>query len=237
MKRRIRSATLEGAADAEGFEEVRAVLAVEIRIERLPRFEFRRLGERPDRDADGVRSLAIEDDVRGAAPRFTRRCGFGSSNLGDYVTGLRATRGDRRRRRVLALTMLPTRVWCRRILIGSSRARRTPSCLRGEMPRRCVWHSMPLTRAGSLDPRGGPSCALRQRLLGRPASESGRLRHEDGSDEGDDQRWMPLMLTLLGSRARVFVHRELGRGGIRSNVGRAVMPTVCGAACGVHAER
>jgi hypothetical protein len=26
--------------------------------------------------------------------------------------------------------------------------------------RRCVWHSIPLTRAGSLDPRGGHSCAL-----------------------------------------------------------------------------
>jgi hypothetical protein len=35
---------------------------------------------------------------------------------------------------------------------------------------------MPLTRAGSLDPRGGRSCALWQRLLGGPASENGRLR-------------------------------------------------------------
>src|SRR6266436_753134 len=48
------------------------------------------------------------------------------------------------------------------------------------LTRRCVSHSMPLTRAGSLDPRGGHSCALWQGLLGRPASESGRLRRGGG---------------------------------------------------------
>jgi len=34
------------------------------------------------------------------------------------------------------------------------------------LTRRCVWPSMPLTRAGSLDPRGGHSCALWQRAPG-----------------------------------------------------------------------
>jgi hypothetical protein len=58
----------------------------------------------------------------------------------------------------------PTRVRRRRVLIG-----------------RFVWHSMPLTLAGSLDPQGGRSCALWQRLLERPASESGTLCQRDTS--------------------------------------------------------
>jgi len=41
---------------------------------------------------------------------------------------------------------------------------------------------------------------------------------------GDDHRWMTLMLSLRGSRVCVFVHRELGRGGVRSNVGRNGQP-------------
>jgi hypothetical protein len=41
---------------------------------------------------------------------------------------------------------------------------------------------MSLTRAGSLDPRGGRSCALWHRLLRRSASESGTLCH--GPKEG-----------------------------------------------------
>jgi hypothetical protein len=40
---------------------------------------------------------------------------------------------------------------------------------------------MPLTRVGPLDPRAGRQCALCRRLLGRPASGSGRLCHGDGT--------------------------------------------------------
>ena len=44
---------------------------------------------------------------------------------------------------------------------------------------------------------------LWQRLLGRPASESGRLRHRDGGhEEGDDRRWRGLMLAILWNTGR-----------------------------------
>ena len=47
--------------------------------------------------------------------------------------------------------------------------------------RRCVWHSMPLTWAGSLDPRGDRSYALCRLFLGRPVSEYGILCHGGGA--------------------------------------------------------
>jgi hypothetical protein len=61
----------------------------------------------------------------------------------------------------------------RSLALGSGQIMCSLQDVAARLTRRCVWHSMPLTRAGSLDPRGGHSCALWQGLLGRPASESG----------------------------------------------------------------
>jgi protein-S-isoprenylcysteine O-methyltransferase Ste14 len=62
--------------------------------------------------------------------------------------------------------------------------------------RRCVRHSMPLTRAGSLDLRGA-RCALCRRLLGWPASESGRLCRGDRGHGRGHRRRRALMLAIL----------------------------------------
>ena len=45
------------------------------------------------------------------------------------------------------------------------------------------------------------------------------------------------MLTILGLRVRLFVHLERGRDERAMSAALAVMLTVGGAACGVHAGR
>jgi hypothetical protein len=60
--------------------------------------------------------------------------------------------------------------------------------------------SMLLSRAGSLDPRGGRSCALCRRLLGRPMSEYGGLCHGDGGHEGGGRCRRAFMLTILSAQ-------------------------------------
>src|SRR5882672_9974680 len=47
---------------------------------------------------------------------------------------------------------------------------------------------MPLTRAGSLDPRRGRSCALWHGLLGQPVTENGRLCRGDRAHGWGDRR-------------------------------------------------
>src|SRR4030095_15718968 len=66
------------------------------------------------------------------------------------------------------------------------------------LTRRCVWPSMPLTRAGSLDPREVTHVHCGSGLLGRPASESGRLRQGADGHPGGDRRRSVLMLPTLG---------------------------------------
>jgi hypothetical protein len=48
-------------------------------------------------------------------------------------------------------------------------------------------------------------CAVWQRLLGRPVSESGRLRHGDGGHEGRDRRRRSFVLPILPGDAVVQV--------------------------------
>jgi len=109
----------------------------------------------------------------------------------------------------------PARTRRCRILSGSSRARRAPSCLRreassalirpvrGRLTAALCPPSILLSRAGSLDPRGGRSYALWQRLLGRPASESGRLCQGAGGHAGGGRcrrgRMLPTLKSCLGS--------------------------------------
>jgi hypothetical protein len=80
----------------------------------------------------------------------------------------------------------PSRVRRRRVLIGSSRAQRMPSCLRRETPSALIRPArgrltagvcqpmMPRSRAGVVGARGGGSCALRHRLLGGQRAASVR---------------------------------------------------------------
>ena len=79
--------------------------------------------------------------------------------------------------------------------------RETPSALirpvRGRLTAALCQPSIPLSRAGSLDPRGNRSCALWHRLLGRPVSESGRLCHGDGPDGQGDRRRRSFVLPIL----------------------------------------
>jgi hypothetical protein len=53
----------------------------------------------------------------------------------------------------------------------------------------------------SFDPRGGRRCTLWQRLLGRPASESGTLRHGDGTHGRSDRCRRSFVLPILPERA------------------------------------
>ena len=80
---------------------------------------------------------------------------------------------------------------------------------------------MSLTRVGSLDPQGGRSCALWQRLLGRPASESGRLCHGDGGHAGGARRRRALMLPSM-KRLAVSTRDSIPPPGLRFVHGWAV---------------
>ena len=72
-------------------------------------------------------------------------------------------------------------------------------------------------RVGSLDRRGGRSCALWHWLREGPVSECGRLRHGDRGQGPGDRRRMALMSTILGhvidgDSARGVRLLELGSG-------------------------
>ena len=61
---------------------------------------------------------------------------------------------------------------------------------------------MPRSRAGVVGARGGCSCALWHRLLGRPVSDNGRLCHGDGGHAGGHRCRRAFMLTILPKTGR-----------------------------------
>src|SRR5215831_18294518 len=94
---------------------------------------------------------------------------------------------------------------------------------------------MPLTQAGSLDPRGGRSCALWHRLLRRSASESGRLRQGAGDHSRAARAGRVLMLptlrmSTLHARGRLGLNEDFHHERILGTVltGRLITETQVG---------
>ncbi len=80
--------------DPQQFEHVCLACRIQLRIELVPTFEVRRLGERPDRRWRGLHASALHDRIYGAPRRFARSFHGRQIRVGAHVVASEHKVGD-----------------------------------------------------------------------------------------------------------------------------------------------